>query len=600
MVSDVPKFRELVSEPCLLLLDIWNSSSIIQHLTFNIERQPKTAIAYFYFDFNGYITSMLKSLIAQLSVQSGGLSTPLKDLYNNYGKKASSSPTDEALLQAFHDILLSFHNVYIIFDALDEASRNDELLSFITKVQGWQYQRLHLLVTSRQLPEIEDTLSDIVTGKICLQNSEIRHDIEYYVMDILANDKTMSKWPRKLRMEIQNKLVYEGDGMFRWVVCQLDMFRKCTSVTMIRKAMTTLPKSLDETYERILEQIDESYHADVRKILQALTVAKKSLTVDELVEVLAVNFDFENELPQFDEDSRLLDPRTVLTMCSSLVTRLEGKYKSWRDIEEEDEEKGLKFRWHEGYARSTSAPVRLAHASVADYLTQPKQSQFCFTRHAARQFMAQVCLAYLLNPKFSSGHDRALLMQRHQDYPLLRHITLNWPLYVRREEGDPVDYLAPCTKQLLQAFFASHKLPGGGNYAFWLGMMMPSAPPKAPYLTGTHPLYYAASFGLADVVRIMLDSDKDIDIDKLGGRAHATALHVACFRNHPEVVKILLERGADPNLANDVGESPLYFAIYHDSKSEMVELLLKYGAHASGRQPLRSRLKTGARGVQQV
>ncbi|PQE07005.1 ankyrin repeat protein [Rutstroemia sp. NJR-2017a BBW] len=536
----------------------------------SIDSQPKTAIAYFYFDFNGDVTSMLKSLISQLSAQSEELPTPLKDLYVTHTKKTSSLPTDEVLLQAFHDILLSFHNVYIIFDALDEASRNDELLSFITTVQGWRYQRLHLLVTSRQLSEIEDMLSGLVTGKICLQNSEIRHDIAYYVTDILANDKIMSRWPEKLRWEIQTKLVYEGEGI----------------------AMTTLPKSLDKTYERILEQIDESYHTDVRKILQALTVAKKSLTVDELVEILAVNFDCGQELPQFDEDSRLLDPRAVLTMCSSLVTRLEDRDESWREMEREDDGEELKIRWQEGYKRGKWAPVRLAHASVADYLTQPKQSQFFFTRHVARQFMAQACLAYLLNSEFSSGHDQLLLMQRCQDYPLLHHLTLNWPLYVRREEGDPEDYLLPCTKKLLQAFFASHKLPGGGNYAFWLGMMMPSAPAKASFLTETHPLYYAASFGLADVVRIMLDSDKDIDIDQLGGRAHATALHVACFRNHPEVVKILLERGADPNLPNNLGESPLDYATWHDSDSETVALLLKHGADPLDVHPLADTCKT--------
>jgi hypothetical protein len=189
------------------------SSSIIQHLTSIIESQPKIAVAYFYFDFNGDVTSMLKSLITQLSAQSAELPTPLKDLYDSHRMKTSSIPTDEVLLQAFHDILLSFHNVYIIFDALDEASRNDELLSFITTVQGWGYERLHLLVTSRQLSEIEDMLSTLVTGKICLQNSEIRRDIEYYVIDILANDKIMSRWPEKLRMEIQYKLVYEGEGM---------------------------------------------------------------------------------------------------------------------------------------------------------------------------------------------------------------------------------------------------------------------------------------------------------------------------------------------------------------------------------------------------
>ena len=44
---------------------------------------------------------------------------------------------------------------------------------------------------------------------------------------------------------------------FRWVVCQLDELRKCARLSERRKALKALPKTLDETYEQILVNIDE-------------------------------------------------------------------------------------------------------------------------------------------------------------------------------------------------------------------------------------------------------------------------------------------------------------------------------------------------------
>lgn len=339
--------------------------------------------------------------------------------------------------------------------------------------------------------------------------------------------------------------------------------------------MKILPKSLDETYERILQQIDIDCQSEVSKILQALTVAVKPLNIEELVEILAIDFD--SDLPCFNEESRLLDPERVLSMCSSLVTKIEP-----RSRQDEDD----KARWERDLLEQKfghiSPPVKLAHASVADYLTHSKPSPYHFTQYAARQFMAQACLAYLLNPEFSKGHERKLLMVRYRDYPFLRHLTINWPRYVKKGPSDPDDYLLPRTRQLLHAFFETHNLPSGGNFAFWLGMMMPSAPPKDSFVSRTHPLYYAASFGLADIVRIILDTETNIDINELGGRAHATALHVACYRDHPEVVKLLLERGADPDIPNSTGESPMYWANFNDPDGEVVELLLNYGAGNRG------------------
>lgn len=348
---------------------------------------------------------------------------------------------------------------------------------------------------------------------------------------------------------------------FRWVTCQLDMLRRCTSISTIRKAMTALPKSLDETYDRLLLGIDEVHQPEVMKILQALTVSRHPLTLEEIVEILAV--DLEATPPRFESDSRLLDPRSILSMCSSLVTT---SFPEQRYMQSD---------------KNLISPLRLAHASVADYLMLPASSgpsQFHFTRNAARQFLAQTCLVYLLNPEFSKG-DNGFHLAGVETLPFLSHAARFWPIYLQKEHSDPEDHLTPRTKEILHTFFSTSKLPRGGNFAAWVRTLIPKSPSN--YVQNTPPLYYAASFGLLEAVRIILDTERRVDINALGGRAHATALHVSVYRDHIDVARLLLQRGADPNIPNNIGESPMYWATIN-CNWEMKDLLVQYGAHFRG------------------
>jgi hypothetical protein len=106
---------------------------------------------------------------------------------------------------------------------------------------------------------------------------------------------------------------------FRWVVCQLDVLRKCLKLDGLRKALKSLPKTLDETYDRILMNIDEQYIGDAFKVLQFLAFSARPVKIEEVAEVLAVDFDHHGG-PRFNADLRLRDAEAILTICSSLVT----------------------------------------------------------------------------------------------------------------------------------------------------------------------------------------------------------------------------------------------------------------------------------------
>ncbi len=86
---------------------------------------------------------------------------------------------------------------------------------------------------------------------------------------------------------------------------------------MLRKALKSLPKTLDDTYVRILCTIKAEYYSYAFKILQWLVFSVRPLSIQEAAEILAIDEEAERG---FNPEYRLEDPRDILTICSSLVT----------------------------------------------------------------------------------------------------------------------------------------------------------------------------------------------------------------------------------------------------------------------------------------
>ena len=81
-----------------------------------------------------------------------------------------------------------------------------------------------------------------------------------------------------------------------------------------------LPESLDVTYERILKEIKKPNKRLAQRVWQCLVVAVRPLRVDELPEVLAVDFDDGEEISRLKPDWRWVDQElALLSACSSLI-----------------------------------------------------------------------------------------------------------------------------------------------------------------------------------------------------------------------------------------------------------------------------------------
>ena len=106
--------------------------------------------------------------------------------------------------------------------------------------------------------------------------------------------------------------------------CQLEFLRRSLP-SRIRQALDELPESLDGTYERTLQDINEANREFAHRIFQCVAVASRPLRVEELAEFLAFDFDTET-IPTFRPGWRPVDPLdALLSTCSSLLAIVKVK-----------------------------------------------------------------------------------------------------------------------------------------------------------------------------------------------------------------------------------------------------------------------------------
>lgn len=109
---------------------------------------------------------------------------------------------------------------------------------------------------------------------------------------------------------------------------------------------------------------------------------------------------------------------------------------------------------------------------------------------------------------------------------------------------------------------------------------------------GFSPLILACYRGNKDVADFLIDNVKDINYKSREG----TALAGLSIKYNKELVEHLLKKKADPNIADETGYTPLFWAVKSGNK-ELVEQLLQYKADktkkdAMGMTPFEYALQT--------
>ena len=313
--------------------------------------------------------------------------------------------------------------------------------------------------------------------------------------------------------------------------------------------MKSLPKTLDDTYARILCNIDEEHSKDAFKILQWLAYSARPLRIDEVAEVIAVDIEGDS---RFDPENRLREPRDILTICSSLVTTAASTIEDYYGNLIEGEE------------------LRLAHFSVKEYLVSDRvqtgpASQYT-VKKCADEYIARTCLTYLLHFR----GPMLLTSNNIDEYPLARYAAQYWTQHARvaGKEINPI-----LVQQLSMDLFLSKK----DAYLNCVRLFNPDSNLSNMAMTFESivpPLYYASFTGLLGPAQQLLEEGADVNTQ---GGHFGNPLQAASYRGQDQIVQRLLEEGADVNTQGGGYGNALQAASYggHD---QIVQRLLEKGA----------------------
>ncbi|KAL2202471.1 hypothetical protein CC79DRAFT_1313249 [Sarocladium strictum] len=569
------------------------SSTIIENLRAS-EVEVRTTL-FFYFTFRDTSKQTLQSMLSSLVYQLYTNVPATQDLV--HAAKGSSTPPIPVLLSLFKDMTRKIGSANIVLDALDECppegGANRELIAWIKDCKTWEVD-LRILVTSRYENHIRSQFQDWAESFETLElNAEhTENDIASYIHYAVRDHGGLKRWQKRedVQTEIEDSLAKKADGVFRWVSCQLTVLESCKSLVTLRRAMRKLPRTLNETYLRILNAIPEEDQPYTVRILQLLAYSENSMELNALIDALAVEIGQE---PAFTEEHRIEDPREVVAYFSGLarLVPLEGPYDRYL---------------------GTTYEVQLAHFSVKEWLVQSTPGDSVtwpeFDEFNARESICMVYLSYLCEVDHErTGVDYQLFghngLQRvtPRARPLTQIASSGWVDHARLISDKSSDVRSKAA-ELLQGrslFFypelcnsawpnqdmldhdvLAYALVQACHYglpAIADDLIRRGAVPEGHAGCHRTPLQAAAAGGSIEVVQLLVNKYK-VALDQFcRHEAPATALAIACHKGHEAIIQFLLDQGANPNARREPQPTPLQQAC-EEASSEIAALLLAYGA----------------------
>ncbi|EPS38865.1 hypothetical protein H072_7365 [Dactylellina haptotyla CBS 200.50] len=336
--------------------------------------------------------TILQSFIKQMLLVSGQTGTPesiLEDL--EYVVQSSRSLEFEDAMELFFKFARLYKHIRIVLDGIDECDNHSkgELWRWIDRASTSPDSPIAIYISSRNDIEIRDSLQHYPT--ISLANSQPATELTGYIVEqvsLLKAKGSLKFHNEKLYDKVVEKLTIKSDGMFLWVSLQLKDLCDCATDGEVEETLDQLPIGLYETYERGLKRIfvgSDNPRARVtcERVYNWVYHAKRPLTIDELIEAIAV-----------DTDDRQFDPSKIAT--------------------EDDRWKIIKRCGNLLEYKESDSTVTFFHYTLKQYITEVAKFKGNISSNervvkvaksiaAAEILIAYICVAYLSFSDFETA-----------------------------------------------------------------------------------------------------------------------------------------------------------------------------------------------------
>ncbi|KAL6406443.1 Ankyrin repeat, PH and SEC7 domain containing protein secG [Ilyonectria robusta] len=497
-----------------------------------------------------------------------------------------------------------------ILDAFDECDdqERDKLAEALCKFYSTKNNfNLKFLVTSRPYDKIGRAFQPLnipglpvirLKGESQAEISKIAREIDVYIKDRVSLIRaSLGLNPDEEQLLLQ-ELRRIPNQTYLWVYLTLELIESDISIdkTKIRETTSSLPRTVDDAYERILAQSINPEEA--KKLLHIVVAAARPLTLAEMDLALA--------LRQNDTSYRALSERHI-------PEERFGRYV--RDL------CGL-------FVTITDSKIYLLHQTAKEFLV-PKGDPDARGDHDNRliwksslqppeshRILFQICIWHLLFTEFETRPlDENLdgkVSRYLRDHVFLDYSATNWAAHFRAS-GIEDDAVITSLRRICDA--------SSRRCLTWFRIYWASTHTGFPQDFTT--LMITSYFGLEQIVKLLLGKD-DVEVDSTDGTYKRSALSWASENGFDGVVKLLIKRpkirpkhitklsfpkGAEVDARDRYGRTPLSYAAWNghiaivqrlvragarvDSKDEIGGTPISY-ALCSGQGAVASRLMKGA------
>ncbi|KAJ6002676.1 hypothetical protein N7451_005223 [Penicillium sp. IBT 35674x] len=517
------------------------AASIIDQL-----REEEVPVLYFFFrqiiDANHQPVAVLRDWLCQILPYSPALQLKLMEKSKN---RSLSTLSLSDLWKDLKFALASLPKVYCVTDALDEMDQgNDDFLHALANFGQWRPANVKLLITSRPVVTVENPLRIFPIPHIRLEERLVDMDISAYVQSRLRSSSIQPEY-RELIVEA---IPGRANGLFLYAKLSMDAFLEPGADA--RKVLGALPADLNMMYDDLLRvHAKRSNIPDELQllVLQFVIYATRPLRLLQIAEMVDTVY-----VPKGDQNLKTTKD-LVRAACGPLLEILPDETVS---VVHHSFTEFLK-----GFTRSIDSHA--TYPVLQSGLTNKRLAIACL------DYLNSGCLGKLDTRKVvrpgTSSHSlkHEELTKIDLKFPFLKYAARNWYIHTSRAALEGVDM--SLYHDALDIFFEDDQ-----KFRAWLRLTRWNAQKRI------NPLHIAAEHGLAQYsAHLLQKGDIDVDLKTLEG---TTPLFIAAQSNHADIVRLLLEHGADPDGQDVNGLKPLHQAAERNNV-EVVKILLAAGVN---------------------
>ncbi|KAK2764621.1 hypothetical protein FQN53_006962 [Emmonsiellopsis sp. PD_33] len=459
-------------------------------------------------------------------------------------------------------------SVTCVLDALDECNDEDrlKLIQFLNGFHSHYSQlstngksRLKFLLTSRPYKDIEQEFQ--VSPNIRLsgedRNAEIGEEIDIVIEQRVCEAATKYHMTDQEKEILQEKLLATKNRTYLWVHLVFEELRTVDKFTetAFRKLVDSLPSTVENAYEKILEKInslDPDQQRMAKILLHIIVGARRPLTLDELD--VAFQLATESASAQTYEELNLDRERLtrrIRNLCGLFVFEQNQRIYLIHQTAKEF----LVSR------DSTSDVPKVKRDNII-----PARWKHCLSQRESDELLARICIRYLCLERSNDS--------RESPYRLafFEYSRRHWVSHFKNMDIPDEDV---SLEEMVFHLFDYHS----GYFETWSCQAIYPDGYELHILLDLEPFHAAVFTGYVKVVQRLLD-ECQVDIDATDG--FRVPLHVATLENQVSMVRMLLERGAELFTYDSCRRTPFCYATDR-GREEILQIFIQATTHSKAR-----------------